>query len=242
LEPKAGEYRSFGDLASPPGDCVDLRGVARKFGKVVHMHRKPVGIAPLNLGSLTKKTLERNLSAEQFGSGRSSADSDRSLRSLDGSKERTGSFDLTPRSKWRRGSAKRTIYFQKSNKLDNAGIDEKSYVHGCVKWIHKQLHRLRYWRDKHINTPGNQVVLLLLAGAVQIALASCCFYVLGARAGKKLVPNENAPLDYIWAGWLIMNDPGAMNLAEGTVGRIVAALFGLCGIIYFSFVCLLHIH
>jgi hypothetical protein len=80
------------------------------------------------------------------------------------------------------------------------------------------------------------VGLLLLAGALQISLAACCFYFIGAQAAKKLILNENAPLDYVWAGWLIMNDPGAMNLAEGSVGRVVAAMFGLTGIIYFSMV------
>ena len=77
---------------------------------------------------------------------------------------------------------------------------------------------------------------MLLAGALQISLAACCFYFIGAQAAKKLILNENAPLDYVWAGWLIMNDPGAMNLAEGSVGRVVAAMFGLTGIIYFSMV------
>jgi hypothetical protein len=95
--------------------------------------------------------------------------------------------------------------------------------------------KIRYWRDKHIATSGNQVWLLVFAAAAQVALSGCSFYFVGEESVADLVNGETSFAAFLWAGWNVMTDPGAMAVPTG-VARPLAAVFGMCGIFFFAVV------
>jgi hypothetical protein len=95
--------------------------------------------------------------------------------------------------------------------------------------------KIRYWRDKHIASSGNQVWLLVFAAMAQILLSACAFYIAGEDNLQGLLDSDSGFPAYIWAGYLVLTDPGSMSMTGG-IARPVAALFGLCGIFFFAVV------